>query len=94
MMDEAEATPAITARVAKNLIRMRESAGFDRATLEDRAILDEGRVARLEAAEDLPDHNEIWKIAGALGVDPGKIYEGITWMPPVDGGPGFEVDDQ
>lgn len=91
-MDEASATPAIAARVAKNLTRMREKAGLSQAALEDRADLDEGRLAALEQGEDLPDHNEIWKIAGAVGVDPGSIFDGIRWEPPAEGGDGYTVD--
>jgi transcriptional regulator with XRE-family HTH domain len=92
MMDEATATPAIKARVAKNLTSLREAAGLDPATLDDRAELDEGRVVELERGDGLPDHNEMWKIAGALGVGVGEFFDGIRWTPPVDGGDGYEID--
>jgi transcriptional regulator with XRE-family HTH domain len=87
-----ELPPEIAEKFQKNLIRLREEAGLDRAELEERAGLDEGRVARFEDGEELPGTEDNFRLGGALGVDPGLLFAGFRWSPPADGGNGFELD--
>jgi transcriptional regulator with XRE-family HTH domain len=89
---EEEVPPEAVAKVSANLVRLRQEAGLDRAALEQRAELDEGAVSRLEEGEELPGAEDLMRLGGALGVDPGVFYEGIRWTPPGHGGVGYEVD--
>ncbi|HEY0277324.1 MAG TPA: hypothetical protein VGC32_03555 [Solirubrobacterales bacterium] len=35
----------------------------------------------------------VYLLVGALGVDPGDLFSGTSWVPPADGGSGYEVDE-
>jgi transcriptional regulator with XRE-family HTH domain len=84
--------PEIAERFQKNLIRLRLGTGFDQVALEQRADLDEGLVSRLEEGVELPNTEDLMRLGGALGVDPGVFFDGIKWTSPADGGAGYEVD--
>jgi transcriptional regulator with XRE-family HTH domain len=90
--DEEEVPPEAVAKLSANLVRLRQEAGLDQAALERRAELEEGAVSRLENGDELPDSNDLYRLGGSLGVDPGVFYEGIRWTPPADGGAGYEID--
>jgi transcriptional regulator with XRE-family HTH domain len=79
--------PEIAERFQKNLIRSRLEAGFDQGTLEQHANLDAGLVSRLEEGAELPSTEDLMRLGGALGVDPGVFFDGIKWTSPADGGP-------
>jgi transcriptional regulator with XRE-family HTH domain len=89
---EEEPPPEIAAKLGANLVRLRTEAGLDRAALEKRAELDEGAVSRLEEGQELPGAEDLVRLGGALGIDPGVFYEGVRWTPPGDGGAGYEID--
>jgi transcriptional regulator with XRE-family HTH domain len=89
---EEEVPSEAVARFSANLVRVRTEAGLDQAALERRAELDKGAVSRLEEGEELPGAEELMRLGGALGLDPGVFYEGIRWTPPGYGGAGYEVD--
>jgi transcriptional regulator with XRE-family HTH domain len=89
--DEEELPPEIAEQFQKNLIRLRQRAGFDPAALKQRAELDERTVSRLEVGTELPSTEDLMRLGGTLGVDPGVFFDGISWTPPADGGRGFEL---
>jgi transcriptional regulator with XRE-family HTH domain len=83
----------VAARVTSNLIRLREGAGFDQADLEARAGLEAGALVRLEEGREELTYEDQTRLAGALNVDVGEFFDGVSWTPPVTGGQGFEVRD-
>jgi transcriptional regulator with XRE-family HTH domain len=85
--------PEIAAKFQKNLVRLRQGAGFDQAALEQRAELEEGLVSRLEEGVELPSYEDLTRLGGALGVDGGVFFAGIKWTSPADGGNGYELDE-
>jgi transcriptional regulator with XRE-family HTH domain len=89
---EEELPPEIAERFQRNLSQLREEAGLDRAALEQRAGLDKGKVGRFEDGEELPSTEDHFRLGGALGVDPGRLFDGVSWAPPADGGSGFRLD--
>jgi transcriptional regulator with XRE-family HTH domain len=90
--DKEEMPAEVVAKFSANVVRLRQETGLDQAALEERADLDEGTVSRLEDGTELPGAEDLFRLGGALGVDPGAFFDGISWTPAADGGRGFEVD--
>lgn len=37
--------------------------------------------------------DSIYRLAGALGVTPGALYEGVAWIPDGEGGGEYRIDE-
>jgi hypothetical protein len=46
-------------------------------------------VRRFESAS-----YSIYQLAGALGVSPGELYDGVAWIPEGEGGGEYRIDDR
>jgi transcriptional regulator with XRE-family HTH domain len=64
-----------------NLRRLRKRAGLSQEETAVRASLHRTAVGQLERAERVARADTIAKLAGALEVDPGALFEGIVWEP-------------
>ena len=64
-----------------NLLRCRERAGLSQEDTAVRASIHRTAVGMLERAERVARADTIVKLAGALEVDPGNLFEGIVWEP-------------
>jgi transcriptional regulator with XRE-family HTH domain len=62
--------------------RLAERSGIEREELD--AILRGEAEARVDS---------VVRLAGALGVTPGELHEGVAWVPDGEGGGEFRVDD-
>jgi transcriptional regulator with XRE-family HTH domain len=80
-------------RFAANIELLREGAGFSLATLAERSQVDRAHLAMILSGELEASASAIYMIAGALGVDPGELFTGVTWVPPVSGGSGYRVEE-
>ncbi|HXS46456.1 MAG TPA: helix-turn-helix transcriptional regulator [Solirubrobacterales bacterium] len=67
--------------VGKNLLRSRERANLSQEELALRASLHRTEIGLLERGERLPRVDTLVKLAGALGVSPCVLLEGVTWEP-------------
>lgn len=65
----------------KNLSRCRKRAGLSQEELAVRASLHRTEIGLLERGERLPRIDTAIKLAGALGVPPAELIEGIDWSP-------------
>jgi DNA-binding XRE family transcriptional regulator len=64
-----------------NLARIRNRADLSQEQLSAVAGLHRTEVGLLERGRRLPRLDTIAKLAGALEVDPGELFAGITWRP-------------
>lgn len=71
----------VAERFTQNLLRARKSAGLTQEELAFRASLHRTEVGLLERGERTPRIDTLAKLAGALGVDPAVLFDGIVWHP-------------
>jgi len=74
----------ITTRFGENLVRCRKRAGLSQEDLGFRASLHRTEVGMLERGIRLPRIDTLIKLAGAIGVQPEELLDGLHWKP---GGP-------
>lgn len=79
-------------RFGKTVDRLRLERGYSLETLSGRSMIEVDEVAALIAGEIEPQVDDIYLLAGALGVEPGVLFEGARWVPPAAGGMGYEFD--
>jgi transcriptional regulator with XRE-family HTH domain len=65
----------------QNLVRLREAAGLSQEELGFRASLHRTEIGMLERGVRLARIDTLIKLAGALGVEPGALLEGLGWSP-------------
>ena len=81
-------------RFAANIERLRRREGLSVETLADLSRIDGSELREILRADREADYTTIARLAEALGVEPGELFEGIAWIPPgEDGGGRFEVDE-
>lgn len=66
---------------AANLKRLRTKSGLSQERLSHRASLARTHVGLIENCEMLPELDTVWRLAGALGVNPGELMTGLHWRP-------------
>lgn len=71
----------IAARFGDNLKRQRKLADMSQDDVSWRASLHRTEVSQLERGLRVPRIDTVAKLAGALEVDPGELFEGIVWEP-------------
>ena len=64
-----------------NLRRQRKLADLSQDELALRASLHRTEVSQLERGLRHARVDTVAKLAGAIEIDPGKLFEGITWEP-------------
>ena len=62
-----------------NLARHRHKAGLSQEELADRASLHRTEISPLETGIRLARIDTVVKLAGALGVHPGDLFDGLVW---------------
>jgi transcriptional regulator with XRE-family HTH domain len=68
-------------RFGENLIRHRKRVGLTQEQLSVRASLHRTAVGKLEGGERVARADTLVKLAGALGVRPEDLLEGLKWSP-------------
>jgi transcriptional regulator with XRE-family HTH domain len=84
--------PTIARAIGANIRRAREAAGLSQEDLGFRANLHRTAVGNLEVGAQLPRADTVIQIAGALGVAPGELLDGISWQPLEIASGGFRLD--
>lgn len=70
---------SVARQFGDNLRRHRKAAGLSQEETTVRASLHRTAVGQLERGERVARADTIAKLAGALEIDPGKLFEGIIW---------------
>ena len=71
----------VAARLGDNLRRSREAAGLSQEAVGFRASVHRTEVSQIERGLRLCRVDTLAKLAGAIGVEPGVLFEGIVWEP-------------
>jgi len=64
-----------------NLTRARKAAGLTQQETSYRASIHRTEISQLERGLRIPRIDTVAKLAGALEIEPGKLFEGIAWEP-------------
>jgi transcriptional regulator with XRE-family HTH domain len=72
---------SVAERFGQNLARLRERAGVTQEDLAFRASLHRTEIGLLERGGRIPRVDTLAKLAGALGVPPAELLDGIVWEP-------------
>jgi transcriptional regulator with XRE-family HTH domain len=68
-------------RFAANLRRLRGEAAQSQEDLAFRAGVHRTQISLLEGGERMPRVETLVKLAGALGITPNDLLDGISWGP-------------
>ena len=71
----------VAQRFGANLARHRKRVGLSQEETAVRASIHRTAVGMLERAERVARADTIVKLAWALEIDPGDLFEGIAWEP-------------
>ncbi len=71
----------VALRFGGNLVRHREEADISQEELAFRADLHRTEVGLLERGSRVPRVDTLLKLAGALGVRPEALLDGLKWLP-------------
>lgn len=77
----------------RQLARTMERRGFTAAEPAVGSELDRARVDQFLFGEAEPSATELLRLAGAMGVRPQVLLEGIAWLPDEEGGGGFWFEE-
>jgi transcriptional regulator with XRE-family HTH domain len=80
-------------RFVANVEDLRRRTGLSREEFAQRSQVDSAELMRILRGELEAGAGAIYMIAGALGVEPGQLFQGVTWVPPQMGGPGYVIED-
>ncbi len=84
----------VAAHFGRNLARCRKRVGISQEEAAVRASLHRTAVGQLERGERTARVDTLIKLAGALGVEPGELLDGLEWEPGGTRLGGFELPDQ
>lgn len=84
----------VAERFGENLARCRKRVGLSQEEAAVRASLHRTAVGQLERAERVARVDTLVKLAGALGVKPGDLLDGLSWEPGGTRLGSFEFDDR
>jgi transcriptional regulator with XRE-family HTH domain len=82
----------VAQRLGQNLRRLRAEAGQTQEQLAAKAAVHRTVVSQLETGDREPRATTILKLAGALGVEPGDLFHGMSWTPPEQNTGSFDFD--
>ncbi|MDX6627625.1 MAG: hypothetical protein QOE56_2614 [Solirubrobacterales bacterium] len=74
---------SVAARFSRNLVYLRKLARLSQEEVGLRASLHRTEISQLERGLRVARIDTLVKLAGALGVTPGELLDGICWQPGV-----------
>jgi transcriptional regulator with XRE-family HTH domain len=72
---------SVAKRFGENLRHARHAAGLSQEEVAVRASIHRTEIGLLERGERMPRIDTAIKMAGAVGVEPERLFEGIRWTP-------------
>jgi transcriptional regulator with XRE-family HTH domain len=64
-----------------NLKRLRENGDLSQEDLSIKASLVRNHVGKIEKGNLFPEMDTVYRLAGALGIEPAELLTGIYWQP-------------
>jgi transcriptional regulator with XRE-family HTH domain len=80
-------------RFGANVEGLRQRSGMSVEALAELCKLGQEEIAEILSGQAEASANTVYLLAGALDVDPADLFQGMTWVPPADGGSGYVIDD-
>lgn len=80
-------------RFAENLRRVRRREGLSQEQLAVRASLHRTEIGKIESGERVCQIDTLIRLAGAMGVPPAELLDGIDWVPAPGSAGSFTVDN-
>jgi transcriptional regulator with XRE-family HTH domain len=80
-------------RFAANVERVRRQRDYSVDRLAERAGIEREALEAMMRGEAEARVDSILRLAGALEVTPGELYEGVAWVPDGEGGGEFRVEE-
>jgi len=71
----------VSRTLGRNVARCRLRAGLSQGELGERASLHPTAIGLIERGERTARIDTLLKIAGALEIPPGDLFEGLSWTP-------------
>ncbi len=90
-MDGRRVDRAAAERLGQNVLKARRRAAFSQEELSAMACLHRTEIGFVESGQRLPRVDTLIRLASALGVDAGKLLEGVEWIIPAPTRPGSFV---
>lgn len=90
-MDGRRVDRGAAARLGRNVFMARRRAGLSQEALGALASVHRTEIGFVESGRRLPRVDTVIKLASALGVDAGKLLEGVDWVVPAPTRPGSFV---
>jgi transcriptional regulator with XRE-family HTH domain len=78
---------------ARRLAQMQQDRALSTSALAERAGIERADLDRILRGEGPIPLDAVLFLAGALGVEPGRLLEGIAWVPDGEGGGGYRAID-
>ncbi len=85
---------SVAKQFGANLVRARKAAGLTQQETSYRASVHRTEISQLERGLRIPRIDTVAKLAGALDIEPGELFEGIAWEPGAMRQGRFEVSAQ
>jgi len=85
-------TPAI--RIGRNIRPIRRAADLSQEACAEWAGIHKTSISLYETGLRMPKMEALLRLAGALKVEPGVLFEGVRWVPSVYGMEGFVYEDE
>lgn len=83
----------VAVRFGRNLFRCRRRAAMSQEELGNLASLHRTEIGMLEHGTRLARVDTLMKLAGALGIEPSELLEGIHWTPGNSDAGSFDISD-
>lgn len=80
-------------RFGANVETLRQRAGLSLDALAERSQLDPDDLINILSGGSEASATTVYLLAGALGVEPADLLEGLSWSPPADGSSGYAIDE-
>ncbi len=71
--------------VASTLVRLMRARGLTMAALADNAKIEPRRLEGILEAREEATAEDLLRLAGSFGVEPGELLAGVAWVPGDDG---------
>jgi transcriptional regulator with XRE-family HTH domain len=71
----------IADQFGQNLDRYIKNSGLSQEDIAERAEVHRTQISQLTNGKHIPMLDTVIKLAGALGVPPGSLLEGMSWSP-------------
>jgi transcriptional regulator with XRE-family HTH domain len=81
-------------RFAANVERLRRQRGYSLDQLAERSQMGKTELEAILRGETEAHVDSVYRLAGSLQVSPGKLYEGVAWIPDGEGGGEYRIDDR